>query len=67
MSAGFTGTVSAISNLCSGQRRSQGLRGLHIVAFDCEEYLSILVGFLPGARRAIVCILFSLEERRVVD
>ena len=45
MSAGFTATVSAISNLCSGQRRSQGLRGLHIVAFDCEEYLCILVGF----------------------
>ena len=34
--------------------------------FDCEEYLCILVGFLPSARHAIVCILFSLEKSRVV-
>ena len=62
MSAGFTATVCRISNLCSGQRRSQSLRGLQIVALSlsclltAEEYLCILVGFLPGARHAIVCI-----------
>ena len=72
MSAGFSTTVSRISNLCSGQRRSQGLRGLQIVALfavlfvDCEECICVLVGFLPGARRAIVCI-FLLEQSRVVD
>ena len=73
MSAGFPATVCGISNLCSGQRRSQGLRGFQIVALfavlfvDCEEYLSFLVGFLPSARHAIVCILFSLEQSRVAD
>ena len=52
---------------------SQLLRGLQIAALyavlfvDCEEYLCILLGSLPGARRAIVCILFSLEQSRVVD
>ena len=73
MSAGFSATVCRISNLCSGQRRSQGLRGLQIVALiavllvDCEEYLCILVGFLPSARHAIICILFLLEQSRVAD
>ena len=38
-----------------------------VLFVDCEECLCILVGFLPGARRAIVCILFSLEQSRVVD
>ena len=70
MSAGFPATVCRTSNLCSGQRRSRVLRDLQIVALvailfvDCEEYLSILVGFLPGARHAIVCILFLLEQSR---
>ena len=62
-----------VSNLFSGQRRSRIFRCLQIVAFfavlqvDCEEYLCILVGFLPGARQAIVCILFSLEQSRAFD
>ena len=69
MSACFPATVCGTSYLCSGQRRSEGLRGLQIVALfavlfvDCEEYLCILVGFLSSARHAIVCILFSLEEK----
>ena len=49
------------------------LHGLQIVSLfavlfvDSEEYLCILVGFLQGARHAIVCILFSLEQSQVVD
>ena len=31
---------------------------------DCEEWFCILLGSLPGARRAIVCILFLLEQSR---
>ena len=73
MSAGFSAIVCRTSNMCMGQRRSQGLRGLQLVALfavlfvDCEEYICILVGFLSGARHAIVCILFSLEQSRVVE
>ena len=32
---------------------------------DCEEWFYILLGSLPSARRAIVCILFSLEQNQV--
>ena len=73
MSAGFTAHVFGTSNLFSGQLRSRILRDLQIVALfavlsvDCEEYLCILVGFLPGAHHTIVCILISLEQSRVVD
>ena len=73
LSAGFPATVCRTSNLFSGQLRSRVLRCPQIVVLfavlfvDCEECLCILVGFLPGARRAIVCILFSLEQSRVVD
>ena len=66
--------LSVESPTCVGvKRRSESLRGLQIVALfavlfvDCEEYFCILVGFLQGARRAIVCILFSLEQSQVVD
>ena len=38
-----------------------------VLFVDCEEWFCILVGFLPGARHAIVCILFSLEQSQVVD
>ena len=68
VSAGFTATVCRTSNLLSGQLRGRILRCLQIVALfavllvDCEEYLCILVGFLSGARHAIVYILFSLLE-----
>ena len=71
--AGLPAPVCRTSNLFSGQRRSRILRCLRIVVLfavlfvDCEEYLCILVGFLPGARHAIVCNLFSLEQSRVVD
>ena len=67
MSAGFPATVCKTSNMFSGQLRSRILRChlfdvlLSVLFVDCEEYLCILVGFLPGARCAIVCILFSLE------
>ena len=73
MSASFPATVCTISNPFSGHRRSRIFRCPQIVALfavffvHCEEWLCILVGFLPGARRAIVCILFSLEQSRVVD
>ena len=73
LSAGFSATVCRTSNLFSGQLRSHILRCPQIVVLlavlfvDCEECLCILVGFLPGARHAIVCILFSLEQSRVVD
>ena len=37
---------------------------LHV---DCEEWFCSLAGSLPGARRAIVCILFLLGQSQVVD
>ena len=73
MSAGFTATLCRTSNLFSGQRRSRILRCPQIVVLfaallvDCEEWFYILLGSLPGARRAIVCILFLLEQSQVVD
>ena len=73
MFASFPATVCRTSNLFSGQRRSRILRRPQIVVLfavlfvDCEEYLCILVGFLPSVRHAIVCILLSLEQSRVVD
>ena len=73
LSAGFPATVCRTSYLFSGQLRSRILRCPQIVVLfavlfvDCEECLCILVGSLPSARRAIVCILFSLEQSRVVD
>ena len=73
MSAGFPATVCRTSNLFYGQPRGHLHRCPQMVVLfavlfvDCEEYHCILVGFLPGARCAIVCILFSLEQSRVVD
>ena len=61
------------SNLFWSELRSHILRCPQIVVLfavlfvDCEEWFCILLGSLPGARRAIVCILFSLEQSRVVD
>ena len=37
-----------------------------VLFVDCEEWFYILLGSLPGARRAILCILFGLEQSRVV-
>ena len=73
LSASSTATVCRTSNLFSDQLRSRILRCTQIVVlFDilfvyCDEWLCILVKSLPGARRSIVCILFSLERSRVVD
>ena len=73
MSAGFTATVCRTSNLFSGELRSRILRFPQtVVVFavlfvDCEEWFCVLLGSLPKVRRAIVCILFSLEQSRVVD
>ena len=61
------------SNLFSGQPRSHILRCPQFVVLfavlfvDCEEWFCILHGSLPGARRAIVCLLFSLMQSQVVD
>ena len=73
LSAGWLATLCGTSNLFSGQLRSQILRCPRIVVLFavlfvvCEEWFCILLGSLPSARRAIVCILFSLEQSRVVD
>ena len=70
LSASFPTTVCRTSNLFSGQLRSRILRCPQIVVLfavllvDCDEWLRILVGFLPDARRATVCILFSLKSGR---
>ena len=74
LSASFPATVCRISNLFWGQPRSHILRCpqigvLFAVLFvDCEECNPCLhLASLPGARHAIVCILLSLEQSRVVD
>ena len=38
-----------------------------VLLVDCEEWFCSLAGSFPGARLAIVCILFSLEQSQVVD
>ena len=59
--------------LVQGQPRSRILRCHRIVFLfgvllvDCEEWFYIFLGSLPGACRAIVSILFSLEQSQVVD
>ena len=72
LSAGFPATLCGPSSLCSGQPRSRILRFLRIVVFfvllvNCEGRFCGLAGSLPGARRAIVCILFSLEQSQLVN
>ena len=67
MSASFTATLYITSKLFQGQPRGHILRCPQIIVLfavlfvDCEEWFCILLGSLPGARHAIVCILFSLE------
>ena len=64
-----------VSTAREGQPRSGTLRcprmlvlfAFAVLFIDCEEYISVLVGSLPGARRAIFCILFLLEQSQVVD
>ena len=73
LSAGSSGNLCRTFNLFSGQLRSHIHRCPEIVVLfavllvDCEEWFCILLGSLPGAHHAIVCILFSLEPDRVVD
>ena len=73
MSAGFTATVCRISNLCSGQRRSQSLRGLQIVALSLSCLLTArnISVFLLGSCQVLVmqsfAFLFLLEQSRDVD
>ena len=73
LSAGFTATLKRTSSLFEVQLRSRILRCPRMLVFfavlltDCEEWFCSLAGFLPGARRAIVCILFLLEQSQVVD
>ena len=38
-----------------------------VLLVDCEEWFYILVESLPYVRRAISCILFSLQQNQVVD
>ena len=40
---------------------------LAVLSVDCEEWFYIILGSLPSARRAIVCILLWLEQSQVVD
>ena len=73
MSAGFSATLCRTSSLFEGPPRCRSLQFLRTVVLffvllvDCEEWFCSLAGSLPGARRAIVCILFSLEQSQVVD
>ena len=66
-------TLCRTSSLFWGQPRSRILRFLRTVVLffvelvDCEGWFCSLAESLQGARRAIVCILFSLEQSRVVD
>ena len=63
LSASFPATLCGTSNLFWGQPRSHILRcPRNVVLFavlfvDCEEWFHILLGSLPGERRAIVGIL----------
>ena len=73
LSAGFPAILCRTSNLFSGQLRSHILRCPQIVVLfavlfvGCEEWFYILLGSLPSARRAIVCILFLFEQSQAVD
>ena len=73
LSAGFSATLCRTSTLLKNQPRSHFLRCSRnfalfaVLLVDCEEWFCILLGSLPSARHAIVCIFFSLEQSRVVD
>ena len=70
---GFPGAVYRTSSLFEDRLRShilqipQMLVFLMVLLVDCEEWFCNLVESLPCVRRAISCILFSLERSRVVD
>ena len=68
LSAGFTATFCRITNLFSGQLRSHILLALDLLSFSQSYLLIARIGsvFFLGARHAILCILFSLEQSRVV-
>ena len=66
--AGFPATLCRTSSLCEG--RLHNVQTLVLFAFlfvDCGGWFCSLAESLPGARRANVCILFSLEQSQVVD
>ena len=73
LSAGFPATLCRTSILFQGQPLSCILRCPRMVVFfavflvDCEEWFFFLLGSLPSARRAIVCILFSVKQSQVAD
>ena len=73
LSAGFPTTLERTSSLFDGQPRCHILRCprmlvlFAVLLVDCEAWFYSLAGSLPSARRAIVCILFSLEQSQVVD
>ena len=73
LSASSTATLCRTSILFRDNRVVVVFVALKMLSFfavlfvDCEERFFTLLGSLPGARHAIVCILCSLEQSRVVD
>ena len=73
LSAGFPATLYSISIPFWCQPRSRSLHRLRTVVLffiervGCDGWVYNFVGSLPDARRAIVCIPFSLEQSQVVD
>ena len=73
LSAGLSATLYRTSSLCEGRLQSHILQvpqTLVLIAglsVDCEEWFHRLDESLPYVRRAISCILFSLEQSQVVD
>ena len=72
LSADLTATLQRTSSLCEGRLHSHALKFpqtlvLFAVLFvDCEAWFYSLAESLPCVRRAISCILFSLEQSQVV-
>ena len=72
LSASLSATPHRTSSLCEGRLHSHILQfpqtlALFAVLFvDCEERFYDLVESLPCVRRAISCVLFSLEQSQVV-
>ena len=69
----FSALVYRTSSLFEGRPRSRILQFLRTVVLffvllaGFEEWFYLPAGFLPHIRRVISCILFSLEQSRVVD
>ena len=73
LSAGCPATLFVTSSLFEGLLRSRIFRGprmlvlFAVLLVDCVERFCSLAGSLPGARRAIVCTLFSNEQSQFID